>query len=56
MVPDARAPDRVLTRAETEARAAQYRTRIAARVARRERDQRDWQNALDEQLFDSPLG
>ncbi len=56
MVPDARAPEHVLTRAETAARAAQYRERITARAARREREQRDWQQALDEQLFDSPLG
>jgi len=56
MVPDARSPDRVLTRAETAARAAQYRERIVARKARREREQSAWQQALDEQLFDSPLG
>ena len=56
MVPDARAPGRVLERAETTARAAQYRDRIAARAARRDREQRDWQQAVDEQLFDSPLG
>lgn len=56
MVPDARVPGRVLERAETTARAAQYRDRIAARAARRDREQRDWQQAVDEQLFDSPLG
>jgi electron transport complex protein RnfB len=56
MVADARTPDRVLTRSETAARAVQYRQRMAARRARREREQREWQSALDEQLFDSPLG
>ena len=56
MVPDARAPERVLTRAETVARAGQYRDRMAARALRREREQHDWQQALNEQLFDSPLG
>jgi len=56
MVPDARVPDRALTRAETAARAAQYRERIATRKARREREQQAWQQALDQQLFDSPLG
>ena len=56
MVPDARAPEHVLTRAETAARAAQYRDRIATRKVRREREQQAWQQALDQQLFDSPLG
>jgi len=56
MVPDARAPEHVLTRAETAARAAQYRERIATRKLRREREQQTWQQALDQQLFDSPLG
>jgi Na+-translocating ferredoxin:NAD+ oxidoreductase subunit B len=56
MVPDRRVPDRPLTRAEIDARAAQYRDRIAARAARRERERHAWQQALDEQLHDSPLG
>jgi electron transport complex protein RnfB len=56
MVPDARAPDRVLTLAETDARARQYRERIATRAARRESEQQAWQQALDDQLYDSPLG
>ena len=56
MVPDARSPDRVLTCAETAARAGQYRARIASRRTRREREQLTWQQALDQQLFESPLG
>jgi electron transport complex protein RnfB len=56
MVPDRALPDRPLTRIEIDARARQYRERIAARGARLERDRHAWQQRLDDQLHDSPLG
>ncbi len=55
MVPDASLP-RVPTPAELDARAAHYRRRMTARNARLERERDAWQQALDDQLQESPLG